>query len=806
MAKQFLTNLNLNKNELQNARIQNLATAPSSPVVGQIYYNTVDSALKYYDGTSWVALAAGGNVTEAIAAAITALDLANTYDAIGSASAAQTAAEGYADSLAVNYDAAGTAAAAGAASNAYADSLATNYDAAGAADNALGDAKDYTNTVSNTLTTAIATAKSEAITAAEGYADTAVAALVDGAPDLLNTLNELAAAIADNPSYATDVANLVAGKQNNLTAGTSISLVDDVISVVASDFDASGSAASAEAAAKSYADGLAANYDAAGSATYALNSAKDYTNTVATGLQSDIDNAVAGIFATSSGDGLKVVDSVLSVDAGTGLDFNINGALKVDRTATDAWYDAAGSASTAESNAATYTDSAVASQATTTEAAYKNYANAIGTNVTSAFELADQGLSQDISDLSNTVTASVSGLGTDISNAIQTSKDYTNTVASGLSTDISNVASDLTSGLDALEISLTSDFNAADDVVLSTLRGEIAASAQGLDVKESVKALVTTNVNIATTMTIYDQIVDGPGVDGVPFTNGVPVRLLLVGQTDASENGIYVHNYGANTWTRADDALEITPGTFTFVESGTVHGDTGWVVTTDGDIVVGTTSISWTQFSGTGQITAGNGITKSGSTLSAAAGSGITVDVNGISIASDYAGQSSIDTVGTITSGTWNGSTIDVANGGTGASSLTGYVVGNGTDPLGALAVIPGSDIDGDISGNAENVNGTVAIANGGTGATTAAGARSNLGATTKYSENNSSLTPSAGVVTWTVTHGIGTLDVTVQIRDLADNSLVEADVMVTSTNAVTISWIASSTVSADSYRVVVIG
>ena len=72
--------------------------------------------------------------------------------------------------------------------------------------------------------------------------------------------------------------------------------------------------------------------------------------------------------------------------------------------------------------------------------------------------------------------------------------------------------------------------------------------------------------------------------------------------------------------------------------------------------------------------------------------------------------------------------TVAVANGGTGATTLTGYVYGNGTSAMTASATIPGSAISGNISGNAANVTGTVAIANGGTGATTASGARTNLG------------------------------------------------------------------------------
>jgi hypothetical protein len=54
MAKKFLTNLDLAKNQILNVAIQNLASAPSSPVTGQIYYNTVDARIYFWDSSQWV--------------------------------------------------------------------------------------------------------------------------------------------------------------------------------------------------------------------------------------------------------------------------------------------------------------------------------------------------------------------------------------------------------------------------------------------------------------------------------------------------------------------------------------------------------------------------------------------------------------------------------------------------------------------------------------------------------------------------------------------------------------------------------
>lgn len=77
MAKRFLTNLDLSKNQLLNVALQNLATPPSSPVSGQIYFNTADARIYFWDGTAWIDIS--GDLRSVIGGA----GLAATYSADG---------------------------------------------------------------------------------------------------------------------------------------------------------------------------------------------------------------------------------------------------------------------------------------------------------------------------------------------------------------------------------------------------------------------------------------------------------------------------------------------------------------------------------------------------------------------------------------------------------------------------------------------------------------------------------------------------------------------------------------------------
>lgn len=275
-----------------------------------------------------------------------------------------------------------------------------------------------------------------------------------------------------------------------------------------------------------------------------------------------------------------------------------------------------------------------------------------------------------------------------------------------------------TAGTNTTQIATTAFVNAAVD-----------AARSGLDVKASVRVATTANITLSAVQTI----------DGVTLVAGD--RVLVKDQTTASQNGIYV--VSASAWTRATDAdtsAKVTSGMFTFVEEGTTNADSGWVLTTNNPITLDTTSLAFAQFSGAGQITAGNGLTKTGNTLNVGAGTGIVANADDIAltgqalafhnlatngivartaagtvaartitgttnritvtngdgvagnptldIASTYAGQSTITTLGTVTTGVWNATTIATTYGGTGLTTYTtgDMIYASGTNTLAKLA------------------------------------------------------------------------------------------------------------------------
>ena len=222
--------------------------------------------------------------------------------------------------------------------------------------------------------------------------------------------------------------------------------------------------------------------------------------------------------------------------------------------------------------------------------------------------------------------------------------------------------------------------NAADPTQSTDLatKAYVDGLANGLDVKASVRAATTANITLSNTQT----------VDGVALSVGD--RVLVKDQSTGSQNGIYV--VASGSWTRATDfdntpGTEVSPGTFFFVEEGTAQADNGYVVSNDTAITIGTTAIVFSQFSGAGQITAGAGLTKSGNTLDVVGtASRITVNSDSVDIAATYVGQTSITTLGTIATGTWQGTLIGATYGGTGvnngASTIT---LGGSLSTIGAF-------------------------------------------------------------------------------------------------------------------------
>lgn len=304
-------------------------------------------------------------------------------------------------------------------------------------------------------------------------------------------------------------------------------------------------------------------------------------------------------------------------------------------------------------------------------------------------------------------------------------------------------------GLGSQKITGLADGTSATDAATV---GQVQASANGLDVKDSVKAATTANVTIATALNSGDTI------DGVTLADGD--RVLVKNQDTASENGIYVAGSSPARATDADGAGELSGGSFVFVEQGTVNADTGWVVTTDGPITIGTDAIAWSVFSRAGELIAGDGLDKTGATLSVDSS---VARLTGATFTGGVEASDATDPAYKVATGHGTGAAFD--------ANSEGKIIGV-VDPTNAQDAATKNYVDTEIAS-----------------AASASSFAGNVGNGTDTSIS--------------VTHNLGTRDVTVQVyRNSGDYDEVIVETRRTSTSAVTLVFGTAPT--SNQYRVVI--
>lgn len=252
----------------------------------------------------------------------------------------------------------------------------------------------------------------------------------------------------------------------------------------------------------------------------------------------------------------------------------------------------------------------------------------------------------------------------------------------------------LNNGLDLANKRITNVLNPIDPQDAAT-KSYVDLVKQGLYVKDSVEVATITNGNL------NSDFANGSIIDNYTLQTGD--RILIKDQISEIENGIYiVQEFGSPI--RAEDMSSNMNGAgiFTFVKRGSINGSLGWICNSlPGDDIIGTNNLHFTQFTGLGQVEAGNGLSKNFNVIdvnvdnisleinndnlrikNTAVGTGLTGGSG--TVLQTTSDQSHVTKVGTLNTGTWQASTIQTFYGGTGRTQFTAgsILFGNGNNPI----------------------------------------------------------------------------------------------------------------------------
>lgn len=225
MSRKFLTHVDLAKNELQNAVIQQLGSAPGTPSQGQIYYNTTDDNLYVWDGAAWVDLTVQGGGSGDVNGPASSVD---NEVALFDSTTGKLIKRANITGIARLTSGVLSAATAGTdyTTPSSTESFTNKTFNANGTGNSISNLEVADFTAAAVVTAADTIASNDNDTtiptsaAVKDYTDAAVAALVDTAPGALDTLNELAAALGDDANFSTTVTTALGTK---LTSSSNLS-------------------------------------------------------------------------------------------------------------------------------------------------------------------------------------------------------------------------------------------------------------------------------------------------------------------------------------------------------------------------------------------------------------------------------------------------------------------------------------------------------------------------------------------------------------------------------------------------------